>query len=296
MILDQVSDFPLKNLVIEPCRRNTAAAIGFATAKLLKQFPEETVITINSDHFVKDEKKYVQTIKIVEKLLKKHPEYTILVGIKPDYPETGYGYIKLKERHSTIDDQEIFTADKFVEKPNLETAKEYLLSGNYLWNPAMFAWKLSTLFQLFQTHLPDIYDGLKKIYDALETANEEQTINEEFDKIRSISIDYGLMEKLEKMLVVPANFGWADIGNWCTIKDVLSEKTSDNVVKGKNFQIDSEGNLIYSFTNKLIATLGIKNSIIVDTEDVLLICPKELAHEVRKIVEQLEKEGKHEYL
>lgn len=295
-ILSQLPSFPVKNLILEPCRRNTAAAIGLAMVKLLKIFPDESVITLNSDHFVKDEEKYLKTIGVAKKLLEQNPDHAVLVGIKPHYPETGYGYIKLKQSHSTVDEHEIFTAEKFVEKPNLETAKNYLASGDYLWNPAMFSWNLKTLYALFKLHLPEIFGSLEKIYAALDTEREEEVTNTEFAGLQSISIDYGIMEKLDKMLVIPADFGWADIGNWCTIKDVLSAKETDNVVKGKHFHMDSEGNLIYSYTNKLIATLGIKDSIIIDTEDVLLVCPKELAQDVRKIVEQLEKEGKHEYL
>ncbi len=295
-VLGQLPDFPLKNLIVEPCRRNTAAAIGLAAFKLFKKFPGESIITINSDHFIKDEEKYLRSIRVAEELLVRHPDHAVLVGIRPHYPETGYGYIKMKDKHSIVDEHQIYSTERFVEKPDLETAKNYLASGDYLWNPAMFSWKLETLYNLFKEHLPDIHESLKKIYDAIGTDREDQTLRDEFPKIRSISIDYGLMEKLDKMLVIPADFGWADIGNWCTIKDVLSDKNSDNIVKGKHFHMDSEGNLIYSYTNKLIATLGIKDSIIVDTEDVLLVCPKEMAQDVRKIVEQLEKEGKQEYL
>jgi len=295
-ILEQLPEISSKNLILEPCRRNTAAAIGLAAIKIAHQNPDESLVIIYSDHYIKDESSYFKIFDTIKTLLNSHPDHTVLVGIKPEYPETGYGYIKTAADVTTVNNHEVFSVEKFVEKPDLETAARYLASDQYLWNPGMFSWKVKNLLELFQTHLPELYAGLMTIQTALGTPGESDVINTEFPKLPAISIDYGIMEKLTKMLVIKAEYGWADIGNWCTIKDILSVKSSDNIVKGKHFHLDSEGNLIYSYTNKLIATLGIKDSIIVDTEDVLLVCPKAQAQNVRKIVEQLEKEGKTEYL
>lgn len=295
-IKEQLSDFPEENMIFEPFRKDTAAAIGLAALKIYKRDPEASLVTINSDHFVKNEEEYLRIIKIAEKVINKYPDHTILVGINPSYPETGYGYIKMNAAVDRIENHEIFKAEEFVEKPDLKTAKEYLKKWEYLWNPAIFIWKIDYLLNLFEKYLPDIYKPLKNISDALDSESQREVLQKEFKKIKPISIDYGIMEKLEKMLVIPADFGWADIGNWRTVKDVLTNKEKEDLIKGKNISIDSSGNLIYSLTGKLTATVGVENMIIIETEDAVLVCPKDRAQEVKKIVEKLQKEKLDKYL
>ena len=295
-IKEQLPDFLDDNLILEPFKKDTAPAIGLAATKIFKQDPKASLITINSDHFIKNENEYLKIIKLAEKVISKYPDHTVLVGVNPSYPETGYGYIKMDEVVDKIDNHEIYKAEKFIEKPDLNKAKEYLKKWEYLWNPAIFVWKIDHLLKLFKKHLPDTYKSLKNIGEALDTENEREVLVEEFEKIKPISIDYGIMEKLDKMLVMPADFGWADIGNWRTVKDILSEKDTEDVVKGKHVSIDSSGNLVYSMTGRLITTIGVKDMVIIETEDAILVCPKERAQEVKKIVEKLEKEKLDEYL
>ncbi len=296
-IKKQLKSFPDRNLILEPEKKDTAAAIGLAAVSLFHKNPKSIMVTVNSDAYIKDEKEYLRILKLAEKVVQKKPGSTVLIGINPTYPETGYGYIKLGSRDIKLGEDEIFKAEKFVEKPDFKKAKEYLSKWDYLWNPAMFVWRVDTLLNLYKKYLPSIYKSLMSIEASLGKKNSAEVIKEEFEKIKPISIDYGIMEKIQdKMLVIPADFGWADVGHWRTVKDVLSKKESDNVVKGKYIGIESEGNLVYSFSGKLVATCGINDMIIIETEDSILVCPRDRAQDVKKIVQMLEEKNLNEYL
>ena len=284
-IKKQLPGLKHSQLIVEPVARETAAAIGLATVTLARQDPQTIIAIVNSDHFIKDEKKYLQAIKAAGRSVEQYPGYLTLLGINPTYPETGYGYIKLGREKAGLGQEKIFNVDAFKEKPDLATARKYLKSWAYLWNPAYFVFRADTMLALYKKHLSAQY----KILTAIQ--NNPGKLKTEFFKIKPISIDYGIMEKAAKLLCLPAAFDWTDIGHWRTVQELLSLKKSDNVVKGKYVAVDSSGNLVYSYSNKLIATLGIKNLIIIETLDALLVCPKSRAQEVKKIVQQLE-EGK----
>lgn len=281
---------PKENYIVEPVKRDTAAAIGLASVFFCKKNPREIVATVNSDHYVKNTKEFLRTLKTAERVVKKYPKHLVLIGLNPTYPETGYGYIKLAKSVDQFGQDKIFTVEGFKEKPDLKIARQYLKSWAYLWNPAYFVFQPETMLDLFKKHLPDHYRILMKI------KNQPKQLAKEFKKIKKISIDYGIMEKAGKMLCLPASFDWADIGHWRTIHQALAKRKSDNIVKGKHIHLDSKGNLIYSYSNKLVATVGVRNFIIIETDDALLICPKNRAQEVKKIVEELERRGMKRYL
>lgn len=301
LIKNQLLNFPDENIILEPEKKDTAAAIGLAAVKLYKKDPQSIMVTVNSDAYIKDENEYLRILLLAEQIIKEHPERTVLLGINPTYPETGYGYIKMSApamRYPKEDGSydEVFEVEKFVEKPDLETARKYVASWQYLWNPAVFVWKVETLLKLYNDFLPEIYEILMRIYHSLGREGETAVIKEQFAKINPISIDYGIMEKINNMLVIPADFGWADIGHWRSVKEVLND-TRDNITKGKFINVDCKDNLIYGFNkNKLIAAIGIKDFIVIDTEDALLICPKDRAQDVKKVVTQLKEQGKEEFL
>lgn len=297
LIKKQLKDFSDKNLILEPANKETAAAIGLAAVTLYCKNPKNIMVTINSDHYIKDEKEYLRVLKLAEEVARKKPAHTILIGLNPTYPETGYGYIKLDQQIMRIGKDEVFQAVEFIEKPTREKAEEYLARRDYLWNPAIFVWRVDHLLALYKKYLPALYQSLMVIKNFLGKKNKEKAIAAEFTKIKSISIDYGLMEKIsERMLVIPASFGWADVGHWRTIKEVLSDKEADNLSKGKVVNLDSRGNLIYNFSDKLIAACGVENMIIVETDDALLVCPLERAQEVKKLVREIERKKMDKYL
>ena len=293
-IKEILGNFSQENLIIEPSKKDTAAAIGLGALYIYKKDPEAVIITANSDAFIENNEKYLKILEQGEKLVKDNSKKTVLVGIRPRYPETGYGYIKLKDEESKGKD--FLEVEKFVEKPDFETAKKYVDSGEYLWNPAIFIWKADYLLSLYKKYLPEMHNILMTIGDSIGKEDEREVLEREFSKIEPISIDYGIMEKEENMLVVPGDFGWSDIGHWRAVLDVLTEKDVDNVERGKVISYDSRGNLIFNFTDKLISTCGLKDTVIVQTEDALLVCPKDKAQLVKNLLKEIENNNLKEYI
>jgi len=296
IIKKQIPKMPRQNFVLETAKRDTAAAIGLSAAYLAKQNPHDVMMMANSDHFIKNEKEYTRLLRLAERIIKNNPKYSLLIGIRPTYPETGYGYIKINKIFQQSGNDEIFYGQKFVEKPDLETAKKYIKSWDYLWNSAMFCWRVDYLLSMYKKYLPAHYKILMRIQPALGTSQEKKVVAREYKKMKPISIDYGIMERTRKILVIPASFDWADVGHWRAVKDILARQPGDNVIRGKHLSIDSRNNLIYSYTGKLIATADVNDMIIIDMEDCLLVCSKERAQDVKKIVEQLEKKKMKKYL
>jgi len=286
----QLPQIKLSQIICEPVGRDTTAAIGLACIIIGKKYPHETIATVNSDHFIKDEKEFIRTIRLTSRIIGDYPDYLLLLGINPTYPETGYGYIKLGRQIKSYNNDKLFKVERFEEKPDFQTARKYLKSWAYLWNPAYFVFRLDMMLSLFKKYLPGQYKILNNI------KNHPERLEKEFPKIKPISIDYGIMEKNNKLLCLPASFDWADIGHWRTVQEVLAAKKGDNVVKGRYVHLDGSGNLVYSYSNKLIATIGIKNSVVIETKDAILVCPKNRAQDVKKIVERLRQEGLNSYL
>lgn len=287
---------PEQNIILEPARRDTAAALGLALLKVYQHDKDGIFVYVNSDNFVKDEEEFNRVLKLGEKVVLDNPDKTLLVGIKPTYPETGYGYIKTAELFKSIGEDRVFKVEEFVEKPDIETAKKYLESGQFFWNPTLIIAKAEHFIGLYKKHLPEMYDKLNKIASCFGGPHEKDAAEEIFPTISPISIDYGILEKEHNMLALPADFGWMDIGHWRAIRDMLAQREEDNVEVGKHIHIDSRGNLIYSVNNKLIATAGLENMLIVETDDAIMVCPKDRAQDVKKIVKKLEEEGMEEYL
>lgn len=296
LISEQLPDFLSKNYIIEPDKKDTAAAIGLAAIYLYKQNPKEVMISINSDHYIKNEKDYIRILKLAERVIRKNTKTGVLVGINPTYPETGYGYIKMGEQKEELDGSKIFEVDCFEEKPNLKTAQGYLEKWEYLWNIGCFAWRVDTLLDLYKKHLPKMYKILKNIEKYIGEDGAEKMIAKEFKKIEPISMDYGIIEKVNDLFVIPADFGWADVGNWRTVKDILSKTKKGNITKGKVVNIEGKDNLVYNYSNKLITMVGVEGMVVIETGDSLLICPKEKAQDVKKIVDKLKIKKLNKYL
>ncbi len=287
LIKKDLKDFPEANYILEPARRDTAAAIGLAAVYASQKNPKEIIININSDHFVEKEKEYIRILKLAEKIVKKKPSSGVLIGVKPTYPETGYGYIKMGEQAFEINSDKIFKIERFEEKPDQKTAEQYMEGWEYLWNLGCFIFRVDTLLKLYQKHLPRMYKRLMKIQKAIGTPSEEQVLKSEFLKIDPISMDYGIIEKAADLYVIPSDFGWADVGNWGAVKDILSENKKKNIKKGKIVSIQSSNNLLYNFTDKLVAAIGVKNMILIETEDAVLLCPKNRAQDIKKIIDKI---------
>ncbi len=289
IIRKQLPGFPKTQLLCEPEKKDTASAVGFAAAVIAAKDPQAIIATAWSDGFIPNEVRYRELLYVAAKAAQSHPRYTVLLGVRPTYPETGYGYIQMAKKMAVIDHENVFHVARFYEKPDLKTAKQFVKRWNFLWNPGMFVWHVGTLLALYKKYLPKHFALLTKIQRAYGKQNFDAVTRSVFKKFVPISIDYGIIEKAKRMLVVPGDFRWADVGHWRSVKDVLSQSSHDNVIKGKHVGVDTTGSLIYGYTKRLIASIGIKDLIVVDTDDVLLVCPKDRAQDVKKIVEELGK-------
>ncbi len=290
----QIPDFPKNNIISEPALRDTSACIGLATATIYHRDPDATIAILPSDHFIQKEAKFLKILENADQLAQRENKIVIL-GIQPTKPATELGYINIRKNAKSINKHKVFHVRKFVEKPDLATAKKYVKSWKYFWNAGMFIYPAKVMLDAFKEHMPVNYDITQKILKDMGTKKESATINSEYEKYEKISIDYGVMEKSDDLLVIPADIGWNDIGTWSALKDVLAEDEEANVTKGNLITIDTKGSLLYA-NDKPIATIGIENLVVVDTDDILMICPKDKTAEMKKLVQHIKDSKQDELL
>lgn len=295
LVRKDVPKISKKHISVEPVRRENAAALGLALVKILKEDSDAVFVYANTDNYVRDEKEFLRVLHVAESLVRAEPEYITLIGVRPTYPETGYGYIKTGDviarmkRKGGKGEDEVFSVAAFVEKPNHETAVSYLENVEYLWNPTLIVAKVSTFLARYEKHVPELYRGLMKIKDALGTKKEDETIKKIFPKLPAVAMEYAILEKEKTMRVIPASFGWTDVGSWRLVHEILAKKPGDSVVKTDHVHVDSSNNLLVSTSKKMIATIGVHDMVIVETADAILVCPKDRSQEVKKLVEELER-------
>ena len=292
----QLPRVPRSHFILEPARRDTSAAIGLATTCLAQLDPQEVICTVNSDHYIRDVSEYGHLLRTAERLVTRYPNQTVLIGTKPTFPDTASGYIKVLREIDTMGNKQVFSVDRFVEKPDLTTAKRFMASWQYFVNTAWFTFRADAMLDKFRQWLPSSYSRLMKIKRTLGTRQEASTIRREYPLMKKIAIDYGVMEKDRTMLCIPSTVEWIDIGNWQNVYDMLAGETGENVVRGRHVHIDSRGNLLFSYTGKLIATAGLQDMIVIETEDAILVCPKHRAQDVKRIVIELERQKLHHHL
>jgi mannose-1-phosphate guanylyltransferase / mannose-6-phosphate isomerase len=285
----------------EPLGRNTAPAIGLNAIYLNQVSPDSIMIVMPSDHAISENEKFLSDLKVAIEGAKE--DYLVTFGIKPSRPETGYGYIKV-DYTSKIKLKGVLKAECFVEKPDLETARRYVSDGGYFWNSGIFVWKTSKVLSEIEKHLPDLYKGLKEMESLLfepgqpnepNEPNKLNKLNELYASLESISIDYGIMERSPNVLVVPATFEWSDLGSWTALDELIKKDDAGNIVKGNTVDIGSQNSTIFA-GERLVATIGLKDMVVVDTPDATLVTPKERVQEVRNIVKELKKSGREEHL
>ena len=277
-------------VIKEPCGRNTAPAIGLASIYVRKMDPEALMLVMPSDHLIKELTKFENDVRMAIEGAEK--DYLVTFGIHPNKPETGYGYMKVKEE--PVPGLTLKKLEKFVEKPDRETARSYLEEGNYLWNSGIFLWKVSKIIREFERYMPQLYRGLEIIGESLGTENERERIETVYSEIDSLSIDYGILEKSHDVLTLPASFDWSDVGNWPALDDVLDHDSHGNIIRGNSIGLDNHNSIIFG-SDRLLATIGLKDMVVVDTPDATFISPKDRTQEVRKVVEELKKNGKEEH-
>jgi len=294
MIKNLLPDLPDKNLLVEPIGRNTAPSLILATARIHLQNPKAVLAALPADHLIKDSALFLRKLEAAAAAASSG-DHLITFGVPPTYPATGYGYIRFSADHSVHSLDEPFHAvQEFKEKPDLEQAKAFLKKGNYFWNSGMFLWQADVFARKLERFAPEMFSYWKQIQDALE-ANDEARIASLFEEIPSISIDYALMEKAEGVLMARGDFGWSDVGAWSSLADIWPQDETGNALRGDNIILDSQDCLVYN-PDKLTALIGVKDIIVVNTEDALLIAHRNQDQKVKDIVGELEKKKKTEYL
>ncbi len=283
------------SFILEPEARNTAPALGLSALHLERIDPEGIMAVLAADHVIRRTDEFLNLLKLAGEAAKK--DYLVTIGIKPSRPETGYGYIKAGAACSGFQGkgEGVLEVEAFVEKPDVETAIEYVKNGSYYWNSGIFIWKTATFLKEIERLMPALHQGLSEIRKSIGTAGEADVVKEVFRNAESISVDYGVMEKTDRAAVIPADIGWSDVGSWSALDDVSERDPSGNIVSGNVIDINSRNSIVYA-EKRLIATIGLENMIVVDTPDATLVCRKEKAQNVKKVVEELKKRNAEEHM
>lgn len=282
-----------QNILCEPSRKNTAPCVAYVSYKLHQLNPDSNLICAPADHLIMDDTSFrnvsIEALEFTEK-----NNALITLGIKPLFPNTGYGYIQ-HEEHAVTDN--IYKVKTFTEKPDIELAKKFLISGDFLWNAGIFVWRTENIIKAFEKYLPELHEVFDSAKKALVTSEEKEAIELVYPLCVNISIDYGILEKADNVYVIPSAFGWSDLGTWGSAYENLDKDYKENAVTGNNVILfDSTKNVIYSHNDKLILLQGLDDFIVVDTEDVLLVCKKENEQHIKEYVAEIKRNRGDKYL
>jgi mannose-1-phosphate guanylyltransferase len=282
------------NFILEPVPRNTAACIGLAAIHIQRFDPDGIMVVLPADHLIRDVHSFQEKVKTAIEVVEKF-DALVTIGIPPTRPETGYGYIQFEDSSRDLPET-VYRVKNFAEKPNRETAKLFLESGDFYWNSGIFIWRVEKILEEMSEYLPEIYDQLQIIGDALGSDEYQHIISSYYKRIKSISIDYGIMEITESPIyMVEGDFGWSDVGSWDELFRISPKGVDGNVELGEAVIIDSHNNYLYS-PGRLTAVIGLEKFLVVNTANATLICPLDRAQDVKEIVEKLQKDEKTRYL
>ncbi len=297
LITKQVPSIPADNIIVEPFGRNTAPCIGLAALYLKRIDPEAVMVALPADHVIQNEEEFHRVLRLAIWVAYESGKL-VTVGIQPTRPETGYGYIQfndVKNGANPYFDRGVYTVKTFAEKPNPETAKRFIESGEFLWNSGMFIWRVDTILNEIQKSLPDMYDELMKVDSYIGTEKFDQYLELSYKIIRGISIDYGVMEKAHEVLVLKGDFGWSDVGSWDEVYRLSGKDEKGNSVTGKVMLHNTKNTLIHT-QNKFTAAIDVEDLIIINTDDALLICKAGKSQDVKEVVDYLKRKHLDEYL
>jgi mannose-1-phosphate guanylyltransferase len=288
------SGIPDRNFIVEPAGRGTAPAIGLSAIHLRRIDPQAVMVVLTADHFIGDEVGFREVLQAAHDVAMR--DHLVTLGITPSSPSTGYGYIERGQLLMDVNGLGAHQVRAFHEKPDLVKAKQFVTSGRYSWNSGMFVWKVDRFLQELERSMPKFYEQLMEIDVALESPQYESILAEVWPHVETQTVDYGVMEKAKDVAVIPAEFGWNDVGSWATLLEILQSDDRGNVAAhADHLAIDTSNTLVYG-RDRLVATIGLHDFIVVDAGDALLICPKDRAQDVKKIVDQLKSEGRKDYL
>jgi len=294
LIKAQIPKLPYDNIIIEPVGRNTAPCVGLASIVIEERFPDSTMVVLPSDHIIHDEDGFLRILNTAFEVAETQRQLVTL-GIQPTYPETGYGYIERTDQVQLVNGMDVYKVSQFVEKPDEATARRYLEAGNFYWNSGIFIWKVEVIREHIRKLMPEMHDVLETIKAGFRDGDWRAVIQREFHKMPDQSVDYGIMEKVRDISVIPCVFGWDDVGSWTALERINELDENGNVIRGNILNLDTKRCIIES-NGKLIATLGVEDLIIIDTEDVTLICAKDKAQEIKSLLRELRNQKMDEYL
>lgn len=282
-ILESNPDIPPQNIICEPDKKHTAAAIALATVKISQADPEATIINLWSDHLIKNNENFVKDLRLAGTTAKK-ADNLVAVGIKPTFAHTGFGYIKTNEKIA----EQVYRVESFREKPDRKTAQKYVEAGNYYWNLGTYTWHNRLFWRQLEKHSPELFAQMQEIKASLNTPEEWPTICRIYKKITPISIDEAVAEKTQQMVMVEATFDWHDVGDWQAVWQQSQKDDNGNVILGDNQEkfigVNNKNTLVH-LHDKTIACAGLENFVVVDTEEAILVCPQEKSQQVKELVE-----------
>ena len=293
IVAEQLPELPAENILAEPSRKNTAACIAYISCKLLQKDPEASLIVAPSDHMILDAEQFRATTAKALHFVS-HIKSLVTLGIKPSHPNTGYGYIQ----HDGLEAGEgIYKVKTFTEKPDLELAKTFISSGDFLWNAGIFVWKVAQIVKAFETFQPEMFELFEAAKDSFNTPQEKEAIDKIYPLCTNISIDVAIMEKADNVYVIPSSFGWSDLGTWNSAYDNLEKDYLGNAVSSDNvIVIDATKRMIAGPSDKLMVLQGLDDFIVVDSPDALLICKKDKEQSIKEYVAEVKRNKGDKYL
>ena len=282
---------PAKNIVGEPFGRDTAAAIAVGAALVKKHNPAGVFCVLTADHIMGDLPLFRRTLKACLNRAQREP-VLITIGIKPRSPNTGFGYIEVEPRNRRSEGVCFYRARRFVEKPNIRKAKKYFKSGNFYWNSGMFAWSVATIEDAFRKHCPALFELMNKLVKVVDEPEFDQELRRGYEPLEKISIDFALMEKADFIVMARGAFPWDDVGSWTALEDHLLKNREGNALVGACESVQSHNNIVLS-NDRLTALVGVRDLIVVQAMGVTLVCSKDRAQDVKKLVEKLKSSGRY---
>lgn len=289
-VLDQLEGITENQVLCEPMRRNTAPAIAYAAYKIKETTPQANLVVAPSDHIILNEPNFTEVITNALEATANN-EWLLTLGIEPSRPDTGYGYIQYCDEKPYPENENLRRVKTFTEKPNLELAKTFLASGDFLWNSGIFIWSLQSILKAFEEHLPEVSELFEKGAGIYNTDGEQQFIDNSYPICKNISIDYGIMEKAKNVYVMASDFGWSDLGTWGSLFDIRSKDENNNATVGNNVMLfDSQNCVINMPKDKLVVLQGMDDYIVVEEDNILLVCKKQDEQNIREIVNTIKLE------
>jgi mannose-1-phosphate guanylyltransferase len=291
LVAEQLPDVPRANIIGEPSGKGSAPAIGLGALQIAQTDGEGVMVVLSSDHQIGKPDQFRDALEAAEQVAR--DGYLVTLGVQPTAPHTGYGYIERSSTLGTFNDFQAYDVARFVEKPDRATAEEYLATGLYSWNAGIFVWRVDAIMEAFSRYMP----GLRQELDALAAtgaAPGEDAFNHVWEQIAPITIDYGVMERAQRVAVLPIEIGWSDVGDWDTLAGLANAEAQRSTTE--HVGLDTQDTLVYSAEHKVIATVGLDNFLVVDTGDALLVAPRDRAQDVKKIVDELRRRGRTDVL